>query len=252
MSVRRLSALLLVLVGTLTMPELGRAAVPGEVLVTRTRVHVGDVLPDAEATTAAVDLGPSPAAGVSRVITRADIVAALQAKQIVSPPRLPDAVRVVRKVKHLGPVDIEALVRAAVASKDLGHGVTLAAVRSSRPMDVADGFTRADVDVPRAPKKAGMFSTTAIASLFVEDEVVARFPVPLDLAVSEEGASFDAPRGASVTLIVRRSFIEVRVPGVLTADGDVGDAVPVQLRPSGRVLRARLTSKDEAVALEGR
>jgi flagella basal body P-ring formation protein FlgA len=250
MRARASLALALALCAGLAAAEPGLGAVPREVMVTHTRVSVGDLIPNADAAIAAVDLGPAPAAGVSRLITRADIVAALQAKQVTSAAPLPDAVRVVRKVKHLAPPDVDALVRTAAASKDLGRGVTLATVRTNRTIDVADGWTRIDVDVPRAPKKAGTFSTIAIASLFAGDEVIARFPVSLDLSVSAEGAAFDAPRGSVVTLIVRRSFVEVRASGVAGADADVGETVPVQLRPSGRVVRARLVSRDEAVALE--
>ena len=74
--------------------------------------------------------------------------------------------------------------------------------------------------------------------------------VPVDLLVSEDGAAYDAPRGAAVTLIVRRGFVEIRAAGFAGADADVGDPVPIQLRPSGRIVRARLSSRDEAIAME--
>jgi hypothetical protein len=227
------------------------AAAPREVLVTGTRVHVGDVIPGADAATAAVDVGPSPTAGGSRLVTRAEIVAALGAKQLAAPTTMPDAVRVVRKARHLLPADFELLVRTAVAAKPLGRGVTLSAVRVLHPIDVADGWARVDVDVPRAPKHAGLFTTTAIASFYAaESDVTARVPVPVELTVSPEGASYDTPRGAAVTLIVRRGAVEVHAAAVTMADADVGDQVPVQLRQSTRVLRARLTTTDEAVAIE--
>jgi Chaperone for flagella basal body P-ring formation len=221
------------------------------VVVTGTRVHLGDIVPGAEAAAAAIDLGPSPAAGVSRLVTRADIAAALGAKQVAAPAAVPDAVNVVRRARRLAPSEVDAIVRAALGAQELGHGVTLASVRADRAFDVADGWTRVGVDVPRAPKKAGTFTTTAIASLFVGDDVIARLPVPVDLAVSSDGATFEVARGATVTLVVRRSFVEVRAPGFAGADADVGDPVPIQLRPSGRVVRARLVSKDEALALDG-
>ena len=105
--------------------------------------------------------------------------------------------------------------------------------------------------MPRAPKKAGGFSTSAALSfLGAGDEVLARALVPIDLAVSEDGAAFDAPRGAPVTLVVRRNFVEIRASGVTEADADVGDAVAVQLGVSGRVIHARLLSGDEALAVE--
>jgi hypothetical protein len=135
--------------------------------------------------------------------------------------------------------------------KPLARGVTLTAVRAAQAVDVADGWARVDVDVPRAPKRQGAFVTTAIASFFtVDGEAIARVPVPMELTVSAEGATYDAPRGAAVTLVIRKNYIEVRTTAVTTADADLGDPVPVQLRTSGRVLRGRLTAKDEVVAME--
>jgi hypothetical protein len=224
---------------------------PRMVVIKGTRIHLGDLMPDADAATAAVDLGPSPAPGGSRVVTKDDIAAALDKKQIASPAGMPEAVRVTRKAKHLAPADVATIVRDAMGSKELGRGVTLASVRADRSFDVADGWTRVDVDVPRAPKKAGPFNTTAIAALYVGDDVIARLPVPVELAVSADGATFDVARGASVMLVVQRTLVEVRTPSFASADADVGDLIVVQLRPSGRAVRARLVTKDTAVAVDG-
>jgi hypothetical protein len=228
------------------------AAAPREVTVVGSRIHVGDVAPNVDAAASAVDIGPSPAPGASRLITRADITSALDAKQLgVSPAALPEAIRVVRKAKHLLASDLNALVRNAVEGRPMARGVALAAVRAERAVDVAEGWTRVDVDLPRAPKREGSFMTTAIASFFTaEGEAVARISVPVELSISPDGALYDAPRGAAVTLIVRRNYVEVRAPAITTADADLGDPVPVQLRQSGRVLRARLVARDEAVAIE--
>jgi len=249
MTARTLLASLLVLSATLATTP-GTAASIRQVPVTTTRIHLRDLMPDADPAAADIDLGPSPPAGGSRLVTRADIVAALDASQVAAPPSLPDAVRVLRSARHLAASDLNAIVQTAMAAKALGRGVTLASVRADRPVDVADGWTRVDVDVPRAPKKAGTFPTTAIAPFFVGDDVIARLPVRIDPTVSTEGATYDTPRGASVMLVVRRNLVEVRTPGFAAADGDIGDAIPVQLRPSGRIVRARLSTKDEAVALE--
>ncbi|MGD0677155.1 MAG: flagella basal body P-ring formation protein FlgA [Polyangiaceae bacterium] len=222
-----------------------------EVPITGLRVHVGDVVPDADPTAAAVDIGPSPTAGASRVVHREEILAALNAKQVAAPSHVPEAVRVTRRAKHLQPTELDAIVRGAVAAKSLGRGVSLSAVRVERTVDVADGWSRVEVEVPRAPKRLGPFSTTALASfLTASGEVTGRIAVPVELTVAPEGASYDAIRGSQVTIVVRRGAVEVRAAGVTLADADVGDLVPVQIRPSGRVLRARLTANDEALALE--
>ena len=143
------------------------------------------------------------------------------------------------------------LLRTAMASKPLHQGVVLAMVNAERALEVAEGYARVDVEVPRAPKRAGAFATSAVLSFIDTDgQVLSRVAVPIVLAVSEEGAAYDTPRGTAVTLVVRRNLVEVRVPGVATVDGDVGDPVPVQLRSSGRLLHARLVSRDEALATE--
>ncbi len=227
------------------------ASPPREVRLVGARVHVGDVVPGSDAAVAGVDLGPSPIAGCSRIVTRADILTALGARQLPVPAQLPDAVRVVRQAKHVAPSEVNTLVRDAVNAKALRRGVTLDAVRADHPIDVIDGWSRVDVDLPRAPKKAGPFATVAVLSFFgAEAEVLARVPVPVELSVSTEGTAFDTTRGAPVTLVIRRPLVEVRVGAFAGADADIGDALPIQLRPSGRVVRARLVGKDEALAVE--
>ncbi len=241
------SAVLLSLAGNAAFA----AGPPREIAIVGSRIHVGDVAPQADAAAAAVDIGPSPALGASRLITRDEIVSALYAKQVEAPTKLPDAVRVVRKAKHLLAADMNALVRDSLVNKPLPRGIALTAVRADRAVDVADGWTHVEVDIPRAPKREGSFTTTAIASFFAADqEVLARIPVPVELGISADGATYDKPRGATVTFVIRRNYIEVRAAGITTADADLGDLVPVQLRQSGRVLRARLVTQDEAVAIE--
>ncbi len=227
------------------------AAAPRQVTIASTRVHVGDVVPDADPAIASLDLGPAPVAGGTRLVTRDEIVAAIDARQLPAPRVVPQAVRVVRKIRRLEPSEVDALVRGAIAAKSLHNGVSIERVHLDHAVDVADGWTQVEVDAPRAPKKAGSFSTTAIVSFLNADhEPLARLSVPVSFAISAEGALFDAPRGASLTLVVRRSFVEVRVPAAASVDADVGDTLPVQVRLSGRVMRARLVSKDEAVAVE--
>lgn len=227
------------------------AVAPREVAITGTRIHVGDVLPSATGTTAAIDLGPTPQAGGSRLLTRKDLVAALGRGHATVPAQIPDAVRVVRKTRRLAAWDLDAVVRTAMAGKALHAGVVLAQVEAERSVDVVEGYANVDVDVPRTPKKAGAFATSVVVSfLDADDQVLLRVPVPVVFAVSEEGAQYDTPRGTSVMLVVRRNLVEVRVPGVATADADVGDALPVQIRTSGHVLHAKLIGKDEALAQE--
>jgi hypothetical protein len=241
---RRVAALVV------TWAAVAVAAPPREVVVASPRVRVGDLVPNVAEAVAIVDVGPSPAAGVSKLVTRADIVSALTAKQIAAPPAIPEVVRVVRKVRRVTTSDFDAIVRRALAANPLGKGVTFIGVRVEHAVDVPDGWSRVDMDIPRAPKRAGPFQTVAIASFVAERDLLARVLVPLDLAVSPEGAVYDVLRGSPVGVVLRRGCVEVRTTGFAGVDADVGDRLPVQLRPSGRVLRTRLVAADEALVLE--
>jgi hypothetical protein len=213
-------------------------------------MRVGDLVPNVGEAAAMVEVGPSPAAGVSKLITRADIVSALMAKQIAAPPVIPEVVRVVRKVRRVTTSDFDAIVRRAIATNPLGKGVTLASVRVDHAVDVPDGWSRVDIDIPRPPKRVGPFQTVAIASFFAESDLLARVLVSLDLVVSPEGAVYDILRGSPVGVVLRRGCVEVRTTGFAGVDADVGDRLPVHLHPSGRVLRTRLVAADEALVLE--
>jgi hypothetical protein len=245
MSPRRFFALALC---ALSVATVDAGAAPREVSVTGGRIHVRDVVPNADAAVADIDLGPAPLAGASRLIGRADILAALDGHP--APKTLPTVVRVLRKVRHLAPAELDALVRDSLAPDALHAGVSLHAVRSDHAVDVAEGWTRITVDVPRPPKKVGPFATTAVVTFFQDALTLARLYVPVDLDVDAEGAAYDCPRGHAVTLVLRRDLVEIHVAAQGIADADVGDPLPVKVRDSGKTMRARLTSRDEALALE--
>ena len=75
--------------------------------------------------------------------------------------------------------------------------------------------------------------------------------VPVELNVSDEGAKPDAGRGQPVQIVLRRGLIEVAAAAVLGADANVGETVPVTIRNTGRVVRAKLTEPGKALFVEG-
>jgi flagella basal body P-ring formation protein FlgA len=87
--------------------------------------------------------------------------------------------------------------------------------------------------------------------VFWRDEaVIGRVPVSLDLSVPPEALIWEVPKGASITVVVQRAGIEVSAPAVASTDGDIGDVVSVLLRPSGRSMRARIATRERAIAIE--
>jgi flagella basal body P-ring formation protein FlgA len=142
------------------------------------------------------------------------------------------------------------MVRAALPRERLPRGAALRDVRPPQSVTVPAGWTAVSVELARPPRRVGPFSATAYLDLRRGDELIARVPVRVDLTLSAEAATPDLARGAAVTLVVRHGLVEVRASGSATADADVGETLPVMLRPSGRIIRARLIEPALAVALE--
>ncbi len=226
------------------------ASPPARVAVAGVRVRVADVVPHAPTDAAEVDLGPAPAVGGSRLITRDDILRALRARQATEPARLPDAVRVVRQTRTLAAPELDQITRESLPPAGLPRGASLSAVRAPRAVEVPAGWSAVRAELPRPPRRPGPFATTATLTFLRGEETLARVMVPVELVLPASAAAPDLARGAAVTLSVRRGLVEIRAGGSAGADADVGDTLPVVLRPSGRVLRARLVEPTLAVALE--
>ncbi len=217
--------------------------------VSTPRLRAGDLFPSLSPAAAALDLGPSPAPGCSRLLDRAELTQAFTDAGIPVPARLPAAVRVLRRMRDIAAPELERLVRDALADH-LPRGAVLGAVRAPRTVAVPDGYATVAATVPRPPRRAGVYATAATVTFVRGTEVLAQVSVPVDLNLGPDAAVPDAARGAPVRLVVRRGLVEVTVGAEVGADADIGDTLPVVLHPSGRVVRARLVEPDRAVVLE--
>jgi len=150
--------------------------------------------------------------------------------------------------------ELTELARTAVATSAarLPKGATIVAARSTNGamVEIPVAPSRVTIDVTPPPRRAGAVTATAVLVFWKDSEVSARVPLRLELSVPPEALVFDVPKGGVLTLVVRRGLIEVSTQAVTSADGDIGDVVQVLLRPSGRVLRAQLVSRDRAIAVE--
>lgn len=209
-------------------------------------VHARDVLgpsaPD-------VELGPTPPIGSSRVLSREAIERALTVANAPVPKGLPAAVRVSRKTRHLGAADVASAIRASLDAAPLPRGATLSNVRATA-IEVPADFAQVRVDLPILPRRAGPTTVQATVTFLGADGAPLRKTnTPIDLVLPPEASFPEIPRGAPITLVIRRGLVEVSVSGVAAIDGDVGGVLPVTIKPSGRVLRARAIDKTHAVAL---
>jgi hypothetical protein len=210
------------------------------------RVHSKDVL----GSTTDVDLGATPPIGASRVIERSEIERAYASASATPPKKIPAAVRVTRKARRLTAPEVGSAIRSALAETKLPRGATLSGVRASAA-EVPDDFQRVTVDLPTLPRRAGQTTVAATVTFLGDgDAPLMKALVPIELSLPPGAAFAEITRGAPITLVVRRGLVEVSVSAVAAVDSDVGAVLPVTLRPSGRVLRARAIDKDHAVALE--
>jgi hypothetical protein len=230
------------------VPMVAAAGVP-QVEVVGPRVHLSDVMPKAPADLAAVDLGAAPAVGGTRVIAREEMVAAIAAAKGKTPSNLPDAVRVARKSKTLIAADLERELRAAVKARPLPKGGSLVTVRPPKSAEIGAGWDRVTADVPRPPRKAGPWSTTATLTFARGEEILGKVSVSLDVTLPDAAAIPDVAAKAPITLVIDRGLVEIRAQGTANTDGDVGDVIPISV-PSGKVLRGRITSRDRALCVE--
>ncbi|MBM4377493.1 MAG: flagella basal body P-ring formation protein FlgA [Deltaproteobacteria bacterium] len=218
--------------------------------VTGPRLRLGDLVEGLGAL-ADVDLGPSPAPGVSRLLRRDELRAELEAQGISSVPRLPEAVRVSRRLERVTSARLQALLLDAVRGAGLRDGIVLRRAEAPANLKVASGWQRVSAMVPRPPRRPGEWSTTVTLAFELDGQKLARVAVPAVFDVSPEAAAPDLAKGGPVTLVVKNGLVEIAARASAGDNADVGDVIPVTVSATGKVVRAKLVTKDRAV-LEGR
>jgi len=197
-----------------------------------------------------------PAASAAPVATAAP--APTHAQPASSPsttPSGPAAGKPAPTMRRLQASEVTELARAAITAggSRLPKGATLVTARATLATPATEipiAPSRISLEVTPPARKAGPVRATGVLVFWRDVEVAARLPVQLDLSVSPEALVYDVPKGATVTVVVRRGLVEVSSTAVSSADADVGDVVQLLLRPSGRAIRATVIAKDRAVAVE--
>lgn len=221
---------------------LADATKPGECLVAHARVRLGDVLPTAPEALRETDLGPAPLPGSSRLVTRAEMVAALPSG--VTLPAGAETVRVVRKTSTVSVAALEKLATDSLARTTIPRGGVLVAARPRAAVVVPDGWQTVEIDLPRLPRKAGKLTVSGSLRFREGAIVVATADVPVDLTLPESAAVPDVKRGAKALFVVRRGSVELRAVVVVGDDADVGEVVAGVVQDTSRAVRGRVVAKD--------
>lgn len=222
-----------------------------EISVARTRVTLADVLPRVAPELAGIDLGPAPAPGGSRVLTRAELQRAVDEVRSKVAVTLPAAVRVVRKMARFTTAELDQLTRRAIDGSGLTRGVSITAVHPSGPVEVPAGWDTVRASLPQRAHRAGVSRATALLTFSAGPDTLANITVPVEISLTPEAAAWDLSKGSMVKVVVRRGSIEIEAPAIAAADADVGAVLPVMLRSSGRILRVRLIDREHGELVEG-
>jgi len=214
------------------------------------RMRLADLVPSVPASMADIDLGPSPPPGGSRLVGRDEMIVAIRrAGAFANTTRLPSSIRAVAASRRIPSSELTALAAVEIA-KHLRPGVELKKVEDAPDVVVVPGATVQSASVSFIPYQKGENRATAMLELSSDDVTVASVPLSIVVEVLESGSHPDVRRGALVNLVIESASMRVSAPGTAAADANVGDSVIFHVAETGRTVRARVTSRDEAVVLE--
>lgn len=214
------------------------------------RILLGDVISSAPDGLADLDLGPAPPPGSSRLLTKPDLERELRQRGVdVAKLAIPAAVRLVGAARHIAPDKLAALA-APFIEKELPPGVTLSSVRASYEVVVPPGAEVRSALVPRIVRQKGSQRSTATIELACDGDPVAKVPVAVVLEVSEQAARPDVARQSRLNLYLERGAVKVSTVGQVLTDANVGDSVKILVVATGRVVQAKILTRDEAKLVE--
>jgi hypothetical protein len=212
-------------------------------------VRVSDIDPAAPAEVADIELGRAPPPGSSRVLTRSEIRQRVR-EAGADPARVnvPASVRVEAPAEHWRPEEVAARADAAVRAA-LPEGVSLLKLDAQRSIVVPPGSIVASVK-PVIPHTVGHHDVTVVAEVRRNHEIVARAPLTLTVDVGEDAFAPILRKGDRITLVIEQGNTRIGAAGVTLADANAGDAIFCKVSSTGKVLKAKIVSRDVGKVVE--
>lgn len=211
-----------------------------------TRIHLGDLTETNDPELKALDLGPAPPPGSSRLISREDIQRELRSQGLEQKKvSFPAVLRVVSASRRYSQNEVSALVLPAVNAA-LPPGVTLKELKVPRGLVTAPRVNVGRIKLPKLARRAGQVDVTVVADLLQDGDVVTRLAFGLSLDVSEQAAAPLLDKGARVDLVILTGSARISASAVALEPVDIGDVASFKVSTTQRVLRARLESRTQA------
>lgn len=211
-------------------------------VVRGSQLHLSDVIGDLPADVPDLELGPAPQPGSSRLLPRAEILAAAEQSGVsLKGVKLPGVVRISSAAKRWSADD---LVNAALPrlSSSLPSGVSVKRAKTSSKAVTAPNASVTSVRVPKLPRREGEHMTTATVELSSDGEIVARIPLSLTLDIPASAAIPDVSKGARVQLMIESGPARVTASAIALNDGEIGEIVQFRVASTQKVLYGKLES----------
>jgi len=123
-------------------------------------------------------------------------------------------------------------------------------VRASYEVVVPPAAEVKSVQLPKILRQKGTQRSTATIELACDGNPVAKVPVAVVLEVSEQAARPDVARQSRLNLVLERGPVKVSTTGQVLADANIGESARVLVVATGRVVEAKILSRDEARLVE--
>lgn len=230
-------------------------ALPAQAEVERTIDHSRILLADVsdgydDGEFAALDLGPAPPPGNSRLLSRSEVedqlhAAGSDAKSL----RMPAVLRVKSAAKRWSPAELAAAVEPKLEAA-LPFGVKLKSSKLSRAIVTSPSAKLGEAHFPKVPKHEGEVTLTATVDLQQDDVTVQRVPVNVVVLVTEAATKPAAEKGARVNVVIEHGGARVSALATAMTDTELGEPGLFRVVSTQRILRARLLTADTAKVVE--
>jgi len=212
-------------------------------------VLVSDVVPNAPADIADLELCPAPPPGSSRLITRDEMRRRLS--DLGADPAkvaLPSVVRVEAEAERWSAKMLTDKATDAIRST-LPPGVSLESLKATRNLVLPPGSQVESVRV-QVPRREGRHELTGTVEITRGRSIVARAPVRVVVNVPEGAFQPAVLRGSRVTLVIEQGPTRVGASAMAMTDVDLGDEAMFKVTTTGRMLKARLQTRELALVVE--
>lgn len=225
------------------------AAAEPRVRVEGPTVRLGDIVTSAPEALANVEICKAPPAGSSRVVTRSDVLERLRSAG-VEPGKLavPETVRIETAAERWTAGDVTERASPHVKAQ-LQPGVELLKVKANQGVVVPVGTEVHGVSL-RVPRRPGTHRVGGMAELMRDGEIVGRVPLTLSVTVSEMALEPTVRRGGLVSVYVAHGNARVGAAATALADTDAGEVAWFKVTSTGKVVKARVESRDQAKVVQ--